>query len=510
MVYNVEITQRSRQRFRRNTFTLCLARMATCIVRLVHKESLSRCALNVDFGCNTRIYGVQETHSVWVTNGCRGTFSVHLGDEQMLLPCGSSTPPIRHSYNCSIPFWAPAVVTEPGTRRQSLYCAMRVGYRPGACTRWRQYPARSAVPDASAGGYAQPHLHGHYYEGVRAIATSYAPTPRDVAALQSMKLLWHEHRVAAVLDTTLDNLFHVIFNAVPTLDTLARHDLLSGNRTDFLPRFTSTWPPPPQDGREYWPGWEVYIRAVVGSANNEKLHFESIAKRAKQLLKANDCGLKHQPKCGDLNLLHCYRTMVGGHARWWPSGGQRFSAGSEAFVAARPRMAAFRAAVMATVPPPKESTTYLAFELRQKTRAIINADSLKQAVEAIPGLRGRIRFVSLATLPIVEQLSVVGHSAGLVGAHGAALAFVIFLPTHRWNCSVLELRMRTMQRTHARFDYPRLSMMSNVRYRIISNQTDAPECVNQDFRTCGNFSVDVSKVTERLGYMLAPDRLAWS
>ena len=94
-------------------------------------------------------------------------------------------------------------------------------------------------------------------------------------------------------------------------------------------------------------------------------------------------------------------------------------------------MAAFRAAVMATVPAPKESTTYLAFELRQKTRAIINADSLKQAVEATPGLRGRIRFVSLATLPIVEQLSVVGHSAGLVGAHGAALAFVIFLPTHR-------------------------------------------------------------------------------
>ena len=489
--------------------------MATCIVRLVHKESLSRCSLNVDFGCNTRIYGVQETHSVWVTNGCRGTFSVHLGDEQMLLPCGSSTPPIRHSYNCSIPFWAPAVVTEPGNETTEFVLRNAcIGYRnPVHVHAGSRILLAQAVPDASAAnGFRLRPLTfpGHYYEGVRAIATSYAPTPRDVAALQSMKLLWHEHRVAAVLDTTLDNLFHVIFNAVPTLDTLARHDLLSGNRTDFLPRFTSTWPPPPQDGREYWPGWEVYIRAVVGSANNEKLHFESIAKRAKQLMKANDCGLKHQPKCGDLNLLHCYRTMVGGHARWWPSGGQRFSAGLEAFVAARPRMAAFRAAVMATVPAPKESTTYLAFELRQKTRAIINADSLKQAVEATPGLRGRIRFVSLATLPIVEQLSVVGHSAGLVGAHGAALAFVIFLPTHRWNCSVLELRMRTMQRTHARFDYPRLSMMSNVRYRIISNQTDAPECVNQDFRTCGNFSVDVPKVTERLGYMLAPDRLAWS
>lgn len=117
----------------------------------------------------------------------------------------------------------------------------------------------------------------------------------------------------------------------------------------------------------------------------------------------------------------------------------------------------------------------------------------------------RVTFVSLATLTLSEQLRLVGSASGLAGVHGAALALLVFLPSHACPCALLELKMRSMLRkvTHALTDYQRLAAMSNVRrFELPSYQPDTPECANRYFRSCGNLTVDVEATVAVLRMML--------
>ena len=120
-------------------------------------------------------------------------------------------------------------------------------------------------------------------------------------------------------------------------------------------------------------------------------------------------------------------------------------------------------------------------------------------------LASRVEFVSLATLPVAQQVRLVSTSLGLAGVHGAALGLTAFLPSGpRARCSVLEIYPRRMNRqiNHAWFDYPRWAVMNAVEHVVLSRQADQPGCEGIDFRECGNVSVDVPAVTEKLRWML--------
>lgn len=48
--------------------------------------------------------------------------------------------------------------------------------------------------------------------------------------------------------------------------------------------------------------------------------------------------------------------------------------------------------------------------------------------------------------------------------------------------------------------------MNNVSYYALSHQTDTQRCVDQDFRKCGNMTVDIPAVIKILRTMLVKER----
>jgi hypothetical protein len=44
--------------------------------------------------------------------------------------------------------------------------------------------------------------------------------------------------------------------------------------------------------------------------------------------------------------------------------------------------------------------------------------------------------------------------------------------------------------------------MNNVEHIALSRQSDTPDCVNADFRSCGNITADVAAVTSKLQRMM--------
>ena len=129
----------------------------------------------------------------------------------------------------------------------------------------------------------------------------------------------------------------------------------------------------------------------------------------------------------------------------------------------------------------------------------------------------------METLPLARQAGLVATSTSLAGVHGAGLTWVIFLPARDSavvtplaandaatasastsaapppRCALLEILPRRMGRqgTHATFDYMRLAEMNGVMlFRL--KQPDTKECYNQDFRTCGNVTVSVADVADKL------------
>mmetsp|Transcript_35481 Transcript_35481/g.88312 ORF Transcript_35481/g.88312 Transcript_35481/m.88312 type:complete len:118 (-) Transcript_35481:233-586(-) len=108
-------------------------------------------------------------------------------------------------------------------------------------------------------------------------------------------------------------------------------------------------------------------------------------------------------------------------------------------------------------------------------------------------------------MPIAEQLRLAGSSIGFAGAHGAGMSMTAFLPSSSGvRTSVLELfpRRMTRQITHAWVDYKRWAIMNNVDYYMLARQPDTANCIDKDFRTCGNMSVDIAATTATLRRML--------
>ena len=120
------------------------------------------------------------------------------------------------------------------------------------------------------------------------------------------------------------------------------------------------------------------------------------------------------------------------------------------------------------------------FELRETSRTIENQRELIDAVAQDDNLSAAVHWVSLARMPVAEQIRLVATSTGLAGVHGAGLSFIAFLPVSEdVHCSVLEIHPRRMNRqpNHAWFDYPRWAAMNDVEHLRITRQNDTEACV---------------------------------
>ena len=500
------------------------------------RQSDAACTYKKTFGCALN----GELPVVWIAGGCRGVFTVGKADgDRMMLTCGRAGGPAQTV--CPVYTWAPLPNVTGANRTEFVMENGCVAYRRLLAP--REVAATGlllaqAVRNASApSGWslAPRSFPGYFDEGVHWLKPAVPPSDALVRELNAKRLRWSTGREGVVLDLTMDNLFHVVFNAVPSLSSLARRGVVvDPSTTDLIPRYTVFWPSqyvgvarPSQADSSYWPGWEVYVRAVVGAAT-------LATARADTAVGARAAGwhgalLRTRDLLDEVGTVHCYKRLVGGHPRWWPSGSGRAEFDAS-YRAARPLVAHFRAAVMATVrmrrslatprdlhrtmhgplheaPAASKASASIVFELRHGTRVIVNDGALRERVAANARLASRVRFVSLASLSVSRQLEIVGGALGLAGVHGAALALVIFLPTDRWPCSVFEIKMYAMKAhpTHSNFDYPRLAQMGAVKHLMLRDQPDAPECVNRPFRICGNLTVDLDLANARL-----EDMLAWS
>ena len=471
---------------------------------------LANCTLNVTFGCYTRT-------AMWVSGGCRAFFAI-TGCEsgycgRVILGCGS---PHNKVIKCSAgKVWAPvagdANESSPAEWRMSHGC---IGYVRHAEERGNRMLLAQAIQDdgSPANWSISPRtLPGYYLEdGHPTLNLADPPSAADVHRMRSWPRRWHS-RPGVVLDLSEDNLFHVIFSVVPTMKSLAQRLAGAGalGASDLLPRYTQRWPDAHNTSHHTttmafdpssWPAWEVYTRAILGNGGGaaENATWADALRRTTQIVNGSE------------DVLHCFPTLTGGHPRWWPSGGpfRNFTSHEFAFRAARPSIAALRAAVMATVraasSPP--SAPAIVFEVRERTRAIVNQAAVVAAVRGNLSVGERVHFTSLSALPVARQLEVVNAAAGLAGMHGAGLANVIFLPSDVRRCAVLEIKGWFQGRQESiltRFDYPKLAVMSDVRMFSLFSQQDAPECVGKHFRSCGNVTVDASALVHKLGEMLA-------
>jgi capsular polysaccharide biosynthesis protein len=158
----------------------------------------------------------------------------------------------------------------------------------------------------------------------------------------------------------------------------------------------------------------------------------------------------------------------------------------------------------ATRAPSPSRAPRILFVLRRESRVIVNEAALQAAVTAEAGLEDVIQFVRMEDVgPLVAQIALIARASAIAGMHGQGLALVPLLPAHERPCALLELRSKRMgrQATHAGFDLMRWAMMSGVRYFVLKHQPDTAPCLEEDFRLCGNVTVNVPEVVEALHKM---------
>ena len=156
----------------------------------------------------------------------------------------------------------------------------------------------------------------------------------------------------------MDNMWHVLFHAIPTRELFLRRGL-ELQSVDFLPRYTVFWPV--ANAREnynreplkpvlQWPGWETLMRSLIDARTD--VRWPELAARTQQLV---------APR-----RWHCYRRLIAGHVGWWPRLiGRNYSA----LFAARPSALGFRSVVMRNLGVLGRSPELrIIFELRERSR----------------------------------------------------------------------------------------------------------------------------------------------
>ena len=291
------------------------------------------------------------------------------------------------------------------------------------------------------------------------------------------------HTVPAVVAVgTSDNLFHMLFHAIPSREHFSRLNLPEA--VHFLPRYVDHWPGYLRGGKasmvntlpvSQWVGWELLMRSLLPDAA-----ITSAMQTTQSLVLPE--------------RLQCYSSIVGGHGPFWPSVFNR----TELFAAVG-RVALFRQSVLANMGLLAKSASSrglahshrIVFALRRVERCIVNMHEVITNVSKDESLAATVDFVDLSLLPLRKQIKRVASASGLVGVHGAALSFVVFLQAR--GTALLEIVPSAMMKTnsHSHLDYDRWAGMNDVRhFRLV--QPDSPGCKGVYFRTCGNISADTN------------------
>ena len=485
---------------------------ASCTPTLVYEQAgSSSCVLGKTYGCDST-----DAAGVWVKAPCRGVFSVapttgHGGNGLIACPpLTAMSQPAWVNQRCEPPVRAPAVrpPTEPccewEMRNACIAYVPYVQHLPGGKHRHLRH---TLLADASAPALRPLAFPGHFEEGTSKLRPERAmPGPLLTTAFAaSLWRVWHDDDDALVVDMSFDNIWHVLFHAIPTRQSVLRRGVPPA-RTALLPRYTNQWPNSPS--LTQWSGWEVLVRSLHGSDPTVVDGNAAWARAAATTQTIVSSG-----------VWHCYSRLRGGHRSWWPGGAFNNDTVFHA-------LAEWRRSVLSTLgrripivgalemnsSAPVDHT--IVFELRTMSRVILNTEELQSAILADARLgvaapssstRATIEFASLGALPLTEQLRRVSTAVGLAGVHGAGLSWAAFLPTDgERRCALLEIMPHRMSRqaTHAGFDYMRIAGMNHVKHWHLTKQPDAPACRDRDFRTCGNLSVVVPKVVAALQQML--------
>lgn len=319
-------------------------------------------------------------------------------------------------------------------------------------------------PDAFT-EYKSAGAHGWVRQGGRLDAKNGAPN-----------CTWEHNRDAFVAQSTMDNMYHMLMHAVPTLQLYLRARFR--HQPDLVPRFLFYEPTSFTRSR----GWQMFGMALG-------IHLDQWPHMA-----ARSHALIHPA-----GVCRCYRRVVGGHAYFLPDE-NGISDGKKA----HRQVAALQRAVAASMGglPVVQMKRVIFLERLGTTRQIVNLQSLRQAVQKDRILKEQIHFACFENLPLAEQFRIVSTSRGIAGVHGQGLAWSLMLPSGGPRGT---LEIIGQWRTFHRLDYWRTSGANGVRYMKLK-QANAPECVacvGCNFRTCGNITANITQVVQALHGMVS-------
>lgn len=297
---------------------------------------------------------------------------------------------------------------------------------------------------------------------------------------------WHD-ATAIVTELTMDNLFHALIHAVPTLELYRKLlPTLRGGTVHFVPHFTQYWPREVNATRCAFNrsvGWQVLVRSLLGQVDEPE--WQAVAARAGALTELGKC--------------NCYRRMYGGHTAFMPP---PYMEGE----AVHRRVAAFgdALAISSAVARGAIVQRRIIFQLRRSgTRQLVNEEALRAAVAGNAILAGVVQFSVFESLPIREQHALVSMSTALAGVHGMGLAWTMLLPHSAvGQSSCLEITGEWAK--FGRSDYYSLSQANNVHYIRLA-QPNWPGCLQvhrPNYRSCGNITANIADFVQVLTYMV--------
>ena len=242
----------------------------------------------------------------------------------------------------------------------------------------------------------------------------------NVRAARSSERERYRHRCAArslgiAAPLLQNNLFHALYHAVPLhSDTNGRSALveaatfipLLAHKARMLPNLTSSFE---------WRAWELTLRALTARTASQ------IAADVQNLLR-NECT--------------CFDLVLGSTGAFGPAASNAAPA-IRAFrdaAVAHARVSLGSALPAAWAPRLSSRSPPFVFICRSQTRVLVNQDELV-------GFLGPevVQSVLIESLPLSQQLTLIAGASGMVGAHGQAMALLVFLPADSRPTAVIEV-----------------------------------------------------------------------
>jgi hypothetical protein len=290
----------------------------------------------------------------------------------------------------------------------------------------------------------------------------------NVRAARSSERERYRHRCAArslgiAAPLLQNNLFHALYHAVPLhSDTIGRSALveaatfipLLAHKARMLPNLTSSFE---------WRAWELTLRALTARTasqiaadvrnllRNECTCFDLVlgstgafgpaASNAAPAIRAfRDAAVAHARvslgQFGQFGSSQGARVSLGQFGQFGSSQGARVSLGQFGqFGSSQGARVSLGSALPAAWAPRLSSRSPpFVFICRSQTRVLVNQDELV-------GFLGPevVQSVQIESLPLSQQLTLIAGASGMVGAHGQAMALLVFLPADSRPTAVIEV-----------------------------------------------------------------------